>query len=1300
MITPTRWTLVARSLSYFRRSHVTVALGIAAATAVIVGALLVGDSVRGSLKGLVVHRLANLEGVLHARSFFEPDVLAPLRDSVAVIPPGITAEQQLEPRTLVEAISLPGASVEYRNDKQLFRASQVQLLAPADEFWRALKPAPGQASSTVVDAGDATGGNQAFRLAPDTVAMNQSLAEELSLEVGDEVTLRMSRTPGVPADNPLGRRDDRSISLPRQTVVAILPDDGIGGLRFTAGQVAPRNVFCALESVQETLECGQRVNAALVLNASPVDRVDPSSDRWCKTASERLHPQLEDYGLQLERHTQRFGEDADGNGAEQTVFDYFQLSSTEMILDNATATAVTDQLAIYPGKRLLTYLANTITKVEPDEEDWSKPRVIEPFFRGPRGGASVLGERGQGLEDQGDLDFDPDIEPGELTDRESADLALQAVREANGAAGSDAEANESEASDLAKESVPLAQAADAPGNIGERVVPYSIIVGIEQNSNLRLRNFTTVPLRDLRLPHCWINTWLAEELGAQAGDWIEITYFAPETVEGREVERRSRLMVAGVVPLTEPSAPYRRGAAAKFSAAPTIFNDPAMTPTVPGVTDQDSISNWDLPFALKDELILDQDDEYWNNHRLTPKIYADYAYLASGQMFGSRFGNTTSIRIPADRVQSEQELRAGIETALLRTRREMGFVFQAIRNQQLQSASGTTPFDMLFLSLSFFVILAALLLVSLLMKLGLDKRVEQLGVLFAQGYSPPQVRRLLIQEHFLVACLGAALGVPLGIGYARGMIAGLQTWWLGAISTPFLQFQMSGASLVIGWAAGLAASWLAMYWGLRRMSRQAPLALLRGVEQQTGVSGVRERRARLAIAGFTLFAACGLAVAGLGQVGMARAGIFFGSGFLVLVAILLGMRHWMEVGYKATTLAPRYGLLTLAWRAISRNPMRSSLSLGLLAVASFLIASMGAFQVAPDEKGYGGFNLLAESSQPIYRNMMSAKAREEMIGPAAEALLDTTIFSMRVRPGEDASCNNLYQVSQPTILAVSSRLQELQDFSPNAAVFSWAANVEPEAPWRSLQVFGNGDRSNPIPVVLDQNTAAWSLKQGASLGALLELEFDGRTLYFETVGLLSNSVLQGKLLIGESNFERLFPEISGYSFFLIQTGENASAEDVTQTMENGWSDEGMDVKSSAVLLEKLLGVQNTYISAFQSLGALGLLLGTFGLVAVQLRSIVERRRELALMQAVGFSRARISHMLTLEAGLLLFSGLAAGVLSATIALAPFVLETGPRLSLMGPLGMLAVVLIVGLAASWWAVRSATRSSVLAGLRSE
>jgi len=131
-----------------------------------------------------------------------------------------------------------------------------------------------------------------------------------------------------------------------------------------------------------------------------------------------------------------------------------------------------------------------------------------------------------------------------------------------------------------------------------------------------------------------------------------------------------------------------------------------------------------------------------------------------------------------------------------------------------------------------------------------------------------------------------------------------------------------------------------------------------------------------------------------------------------------------------------------------------------------------------------------------------------------------------------------------------------------------------------------------------------------------------------------------------------------------------------------------------------LAVQNTYLSTFQSLGALGLLLGTLGLAVVQLRSVVERRGELAVMRAGGFRGSRLVWMVVWENGVLLVGGLAAGCLAAAVALVPQSAshEAGvPWVTLIALLGTIAAT---GLVAGWFATRAALDAPLVASLRGD
>ena len=115
-------------------------------------------------------------------------------------------------------------------------------------------------------------------------------------------------------------------------------------------------------------------------------------------------------------------------------------------------------------------------------------------------------------------------------------------------------------------------------------------------------------------------------------------------------------------------------------------------------------------------------------------------------------------------------------------------------------------------------------------------------------------------------------------------------------------------------------------------------------------------------------------------------------------------------------------------------------------------------------------------------------------------------------------------------------------------------------------------------------------------------------------------------------------------------------------LEDTLGDYGLATETTAARLAGFLAVQNTYLSAFQSLGGLGLLLGTVGLAAVQLRNVLERRGELALLRAAGFRRRTWPRLVVLENLLLLLAGLAVGMLAAAgggAAATPWPRRVGP-----------------------------------------
>ena len=205
------------------------------------------------------------------------------------------------------------------------------------------------------------------------------------------------------------------------------------------------------------------------------------------------------------------------------------------------------------------------------------------------------------------------------------------------------------------------------------------------------------------------------------------------------------------------------------------------------------------------------------------------------------------------------------------------------------------------------------------------------------------------------------------------------------------------------------------------------------------------------------------------------------------------------------------------------------------------------------------------------------------------------------------------------------------------------------------------------------------------------------------VAALRDSVLQAELVIAEAQFTRLFPALQGYRFFLVEDASvhtGAQVAELAGVFERELAEFGMDATGTAERLAAFHRVENTYLSTFQALGGLGLLLGTFGLAAVMFRNVLERRRELALLRAVGFNRARLSVMVLAEAALLLGAGLIAGASCAALAVAPAWLNRGGALPGPGLLLLLALVAFTGLVSAHVATRAALGGQMLEALKAE
>ena len=1165
------WRLSLQSFKHYLPVNLAIALGVAAATAVLTGALLVGDSMRTSLRDLTMDRLGQTDELLVSRGFFSESSLRPDNDE------GLSKVWA----KCFPAILFNNGTVEAESgsgDDAIQRASNVNVFGVSDDFWE-------------LDSN----GLSAKELSGETAIINQALADQLGIksEDGDAtLTLRIPKPSQLPSESALGATRDLVESLVGIRVIQVLPNDGLAGFSLQQSQLDSPNIFVPLELLQDSLarkalkhkSTSEQVNVSFFQGTEEARGDDDASIEKLLSGA---HIDLADVGLTLKRITQTFGE---GDQA-QTIFDYWTLSSEQLVLAVPIVEAI--QETFPTAKPIFTYLTNDIRK-------------------------------------------------------------------------SDAESG----------------------------IPFSMVVAIDIDDTLPLVDVSGNRIKPLGENEIVLNQWSAENLGVAVGDQLTISWFDPETTHGKQTVQEATFVVSAIAALTEPYQPFevlRRGKVqpAEFDSAPTLANDPNLTPEVPGVTDAESIENWDLPFETASKL-RPADDTYWEYHRTTPKAFVS---LATGQkLWDSRFGNVTSFRIPADLEKDAIEKR--LLNSIVSAKGASGFELIPLRKNALAASSGSTPFDVLFLALSMFVIASGLILVSLLFRLTLQSRASEVGVLQAVGVPAKKVAGVWIREMLLVCILGAALGVLIGIGYAAAMIWGLKTWWLGAISKPIIDLHVGPVSIIVGFISGILICVGTIFWALRSLKKQSVRGMLAGqIEETVAAANSKPKKWMLgAIVGLLIVAVI-LSVLAVGLSGDAQAGSFMGSGFCVLAALLMFVYSRLKNDSEANSATDLHQLSLLSLR---RNPLRSTLTIGLVAVASFLIVAVSSFRLTPTEEGTAGFDYVAQSSQPIFADLNSTDGQEEMLD---QSLADgTRIFGFRFKPGEDASCNNLYQSTQPRVLGASQRF--IDSFETDSPKFAWGGSIaetdaESTNPWTLLnRTYEDG----VIPVIIDKNTANYSLKIFAPGGDYV-VDFDsGESVTFRVVGFLSNTILQGSLLVSEENFVRAFPYLGGSRYFLIDSDEEDASAEAVAVLEKQLGDEGFDARSAPRLLENFMSVQNTYLSTFQSLGALGLLLGTFGLAAVQIRNVLERKRELGLMRAVGFGKNRLSKMILIENVWLLGAGLVVGVLAALCGTLPHYLFGDASVPWVALAGIFLAIFVIGLIASYLATRVLSGMNLLESLR--
>jgi ABC-type antimicrobial peptide transport system permease subunit len=1327
-------TLIRRNLRFHWRAHLGVVLGAAIGSAALIGALVVGDSVRESLRERVLARLGYIGYALEAgdRTFTDTLVKKIPRDVIDTWPDkgGFYAGP-------AAALLLNGIAI--RQDESA-RANRVQIMGviqdakPLEEdrtrlhepdqyqFWNYAK----WFDAPAIEQGE--------------VWLNQHLTEQLTAQVGDEIILRLRKPTALAGDAPLSPRSENSVAL-RLRVGRIVSSEFLGDFDLRSEQRAVLNAFVHIADLQKAAGLPGRAN--LIVGGGAIG--DSESDPQPKTKAI-----LWGWGSRLSR----IGFPSLGHAIHQQLGGLrkgLRLAPELAVMDYRNALADEAALADYEVTLRVTSGENAVELIS--RRIFLEPRLVSAATQAATN--TLLIHR------------DSDV---------AMDDGLLALGDGQG---------------LLTYLVNLLRA-------GTNATPYSMVTAAGAP-------WTAADLRDDEIV---VSQWLADDLRVKPGDEIATSYFLPESGAKLE-EATNAFRVHSIVP---PQMPWA---------------DRTLMPDFPGLEKAESTSEWDAGFPLTYK-VRPKDDEYWKQHRGTPKAFIT---LAAGQkMWGNRFGNLTAIRfpIPTNEVGSTTALpmnresvgapasapaldgrrsKAGgdagapvrgegggntnqhstfniqhsttnaelaravaykeaLEKKILANLKpeELGLRFEPVREQALKAAAESQDFGGLFLGFSFFLILAALLLMALLFQLGLEQRAPEIGTLLALGFTPQQVRKLLLREGVALALLGGIIGTIGGLLYARAMLHGLNTIWRDAVGDSALNFHFTGQTLLIGLFASVVVSavtiWLSLRKFVKRPEREllvgdlecgdsSPLsagdmspsspggrtnwwsracdairrAALRGTalptSRQSGKSGDKSPHSKVAWAAFA--GAIGLVGFAVAKGDTSNAGVFFGAGALVLVAGLSLLNRslaglsgapnsssaWLESHSRRADqeIGAPITLAALALRGCARRRKRSLSTVAMLACGSFLIVSISVFRLDANRdatkrtSGTGGFALIGETTMPVVQDLNSRSGREFFALNEAD-LPGVNVVPFRVRDGDEASCLNLNGAQRPKLLGVKPAMLEGRfAFAKGGGWPLLQSAIGNRQSTMSQSLFmSTATNEVEIPAIGDANSIQWAMHK--KVGDTIDyVDERGQPFKVRIVGAVANSILQGQLIIDETDFVKRFPGESGYRMFLLDAPSNAVSQ-VSATLSRAMQDVGLELTPAAQRLAQFNAVQNTYLGTFQVLGGLGLLLGSVGLGIVVLRNVLERRGELALLLAVGFRKAQVQGLLLLENGALLVTGLALGMTAAAVAVLPALLAPGAQLPVASLALTLGVVLLNGAVWTWAATRLALRGDLLAALRNE
>jgi putative ABC transport system permease protein len=606
-------------------------------------------------------------------------------------------------------------------------------------------------------------------------------------------------------------------------------------------------------------------------------------------------------------------------------------------------------------------------------------------------------------------------------------------------------------------------------------------------------------------------------------------------------------------------------------------------------------------------------------------------------------------------------------------------------------------FSQLFQTFGYFSVAVGILLLINIFVMLAQERKQTLGMLRAVGLRRASLVGSFSLEGWLYTLVSALAGMLVGVGIGRLVITATSRIFNqagGGRSTLSLQFAVTRHSLQAGFMFGfvvalvtvVVTSFFMSRLNVIRAIRDLPepphdgrslwIAIPGGVLTVVGVAltiiGIAGNTAVLALVGPALLGV-GLSLLSLGWLPTRPTVTVISAAVIVWSVAVFGILHGafekagIAVFFVQGVILNVFAVLLVTFnqrtigaaiRAVGGGARNMSLRLGL---------------AYPLAKRFRTGLLLAMYAIIVFvlvllttiSNFFSGQINDQIrkVGGGAAIIVDSNLAEPVSVAGVQQLSDKVTLVAPTAAVATEFRLGDTGKFNTYTTVGyddSFVGHGSPDLHAWSAQYATQADvyraaATDPTKIIVGRDFGGNGFGPGsgqASAGNIVTMRdsITGQVAQLTVIGIVSDSFYDGTdhVYLSRNLSDRMFGARSSSNLLFVSTAAGTDNDTLASAINGRYVANGADATSFRKLVNDQFSIQSQFLTLIRGYVALGLLVGIAGLGVVMVRAVRERRREVGVLRALGFSSVAVRRAFLAESSFIALEGIFIGVALALI----------------------------------------------------